>query len=180
MVGAPEPSFGVSPHHISPPIESMRRPSLFAVVGWAHLLGGAFGLAGLTVLSGPYRATWPGYWYVAGGALYALSVASGVALLRRRPAGPRLAAAVEGLQLVAFHTGRFGYLYYSGLQLLLVVTPTQAHVSGGFVSQFGIGPAMQVREPFVAIDGATLLVWWLLRRARRRAAARAMAPAPAA
>ena len=143
----------------------MSRDRILILVGWVHLLGGIVGLAAPLVPDavGPRR---PAYWYIATVVLYGLSVASGLALLRRRQLARRLATVVEGLQLVAFHTGRFGFLFYSGIQALLLITPTHVSVSANIQVQFGIGPAMNVTEPFLAIDLFTLVMWWILWRAR--------------
>jgi hypothetical protein len=140
-------------------------PRLLTVIGCTHLIGGLLGLGGF-LLPHPYARLWPAYWYVVGVVGYGLSVASGLALLRRRPSARRLAAAVEGLQLLAFNTGRGGFVFYSGLQALVYVSATRAEASVNFQSMFGIGPAMVSPEPFLAVDAVTLVIWMLLWRSR--------------
>jgi len=95
--------------------------------------------------------------------LFGLSIASGLILLRRAdPHGRTLAASVEGLQLVGFHTGAFGYTFYSGLQLLFVVGTTSVNVMANANSQFWLGGGRPNSGPFVAIDLLTLATWFAL------------------
>jgi hypothetical protein len=149
----------------------VKRTRLLTFIAWSHLVAGLFGLV---------AAAWPGllgiptpplYWRVVACGLYTLSVASGIALLRRHPAARVLASLVEGAQLVAFHTGRVGYMFYSGFQVLLLFTPSRVNLSANVQAQFGIGVTMQVVEPFVAVDIVTLLAWWTLWRAGRNPSA---------
>jgi hypothetical protein len=149
----------------------VKRTRLLTFIAWSHLIAGLVGLV---------AAAWPGLlgiptpppdWRAIACVLYTLSIASGIALLRRHQAARALTSLVEGAQLVAFHTGHSGYLFYSGFQVLLLFTPSRVNVSANVQAQFGIGAAMQVVEPFVAIDVVTLLIWWILWRAGRSSSA---------
>ena len=147
----------------------MQRKNLILAVGWGHLIGGGLLIAGLlfpTRLLGTGPPSWPDYWYLAGLPLATLSIVSGLMLLRRRPGARRIAALVEGLQLFGFYTGSSGYIFQSGIQLLLVLMPTYTGASVSATSQFGIGPAMSGPSSFVLIDLFTPIAWWLLWRGR--------------
>jgi hypothetical protein len=158
----------------------MSRLRFATLLGWTHLLGGIAGLAGFLLPSrsvGNQAAAWPAYWYAVGTPLAGLSVVSGLLLLRRRPGARRVASVVEGLQALGFHTGGFGFLFHSGLQVTLLVTPAATELGASAMSQFGVGPAMRVAQPFVMIDLLTPVALWLLWRTRARAAQPAATPA---
>lgn len=158
---------------IFPHERMLRWLTLRRVLGWSHLLGGLNGYVGLVMLLASrdqrLARALPEAWYAGTVALFGLSLASGLTLLRRpEPRGRPLAALVEGLQLVGFHTGQFGYTFYSGLQLLLYVGGGSVHVMANVNSQFWLGGGRPNNGPFVAVDLLTLAAWIALWRASRQ------------
>ena len=152
------------------------------IIAWSHLLGGIAGLSLLALTPFPRGGSGPpDIWVVGSLALFGLSVASGISNLRRRPSGPRLSATVELLQLVQFQSGTFGYMYMSGIQVLLVVSTTTFTFSPGVRSGFWLGGGVS-SAPYIAIDLFSVFALWMLRRARRTQQARPSiaADAPAA
>ena len=151
----------------------MRQSLLITIIGAAHLLGGLLGLAAFLFPSvfglDQIARRWPDYWVLAGMLLYTASIGSGILLLRNRASARRVASVVEGLQFIAFSTGGAGYLFYSGIQGLLLITPYRIEVSANFISSFGIGSAMKATEPFLTLDLFTPVAWWLLWRGSRNA-----------
>jgi hypothetical protein len=150
----------------------LRWLSLRKVLGWSHLLGGVAGgvhLGGVLLNSDPRIArALPDIWYLGTLAFFGLSVVSGLTLLRRPdPYGRPIAAAIEGLQLIGFHTGSVGYTAYSGLQVLLIVTGGSVQFSANANSQFWLGAGTPTGGPFVALDLLTLVSWYALWRFRR-------------
>jgi len=153
----------------------LRWLTLRRVIGWSHLLGGLGGYAGLVTVVADrdqrLARALPEVWYAGAVVLFGLSLASGLTLLRRPdPRGRTLAALVEGLQLVGFHTGRVGYTFYSGLQLLFYVGGGSVHLMANANSQFWLGAGRPNAGPFVAVDLLTLAAWFALWRRTRESA----------
>ncbi len=143
--------------------------TLRRVLGWSHLLGGLNGYLGLgMVMFGRDQRlarALPETWYFGAVVLFGVSLASGVTLLRSpEPRGRRLAAVVEGLQLVGFHTGHVGYTFYAGLQVLAYVSGDMVRLMANANSQFWLGAGQPQAGSFVAVDLLTLVAWVALWR----------------
>ena len=152
-----------------------------------QLIGGIDIVAGAAGLLGQFNrvasaevvppAGWPAYWIASEIAFYAVCLVAGLLLLGARRPGRVLATVVEGLKVVAFHTGTFGYLAMAGIAVPLTIGAGQGvSVGANFTTSFGVGPAMVVRAPFLMVNLLSPAVIWAIWRSPRRS----VAPEPSA
>jgi hypothetical protein len=147
------------------------------IIAWSHLLGGGFGL-GLIFWPNPLLVPPPG-WYIGSFLFFAVSLAGGYLTIRNHRWGPRLSLGVELLQLVQVNTGAFAYIYFSGLQILLVIKSSVVTFSFAARSAFWLGPTPAPQPWFVAFDLLTLVTVPILWR-QIRSTARGQPPSSGA
>jgi hypothetical protein len=103
--------------------------------------------------------------YVGCAIAFGLSFTAGFLLLRRRLAGVRLSALLQGLQVLQVSTASFQFKYISGPQILLAFGKGRFAFSPGFYASLWIGPPLGNSPSYVGINlFAAIALWYLLAR----------------
>jgi hypothetical protein len=124
------------------------------VVGWSEVVFGGLGLVFLPIdaVRNPY-VTNPSA-YIAGSViLFGLSLAAGLLLLRRRPAGVPLSICVLVPQVVWVSVPSFQIKFISGLLAGLQITSTTVSMRFGFEMAAWVGPNVDP-EPYLLVVNA--------------------------
>lgn len=151
------------------------------VIGWSQVLGGAAGYAllGFTAvqqprLGIPAELRLPVAWYLMGAAAFTGAIAAGALLLRGHRAGPSASALVQAAQLVQLSLpSTFVYQFATGIQVLLVVSPTAVRLSPGVNASFTALRPRAVEPWSVGLNLFALFALVVLLRAQRHEPAEA-------